>query len=335
MKRKLLYVSKSILALRSFATMLLFISAISVGWGDNYLIWKNKSATNWIQSSLGSADEVTVTLDANETYEFYLKDGSQNVWKFSTSNTVEIQNGTGYTLVQNTDGYNGTITNAAAGSYKFKPTWNGSTPILTVTFPASSSIYTPVLEKADEISCFYEVKSKDYSYIYAWTESGSNKTEYAGGWPGTQMKNVGTTADGKVIYKWTYSGSTAPAKVIFSVGNSSNQTSNLDFTNHGYYVDGAYNRTITAVAETKYSVTIQANEGGTVYPEGEQQVGSTAFNINATANTGYTFSNWTTTGGVSVTDANAASTTITATAAGSVKANFTSTSSDAYYLPNS
>lgn len=335
MKRKLLYVSKSILALRSFATMLLFISAISVGWGTNYIHWGESGIGGWSDAELsgsGSTETTTITLTAEKNYEFVLKKGDNTWWKFN--GTVEVKSGTEYSL-STSNGQNGKISNATGGTYTFTVKWdNNGNPTLTVTFPASSSTYTPVLENANEISCFYEVNSKDYSYIYAWTESGSNKTEYAGDWPGTQMKKVGTTADGKAIYKWTYSGSTAPAKVIFSVGNSSNQTSNLDFTNHGYYVDGAYNRTITAVAETKYSVNISAGEGGTVSPTGDQQVGSTAVDIKAEANTGYTFSNWTTTGGVSVTDANAATTTITATAAGSVKANFTSTSSDAYYLPN-
>ncbi|MCI6473485.1 MAG: starch-binding protein [Bacteroidales bacterium] len=316
--------------------MLLFISAISVGWGTNYIHWGESGIGGWSDAELsgsGSTETTTITLTAEKNYEFVLKKGDNTWWKFN--GTVEVKSGTGYSL-STSNGQNGKISNATGGTYTFTVKWdNNGNPTLTVTFPASSSTYTPVLENANEISCFYEVNSKDYSYIYAWTESGSNKTEYAGDWPGTQMKKVGTTADGKAIYKWTYSGSTAPAKVIFSVGNSSNQTSNLDFTNHGYYVDGAYNRTITAVAETKYSVNISAGEGGTVSPTGDQQVGSTAVDIKAEANTGYTFSNWTTTGGVSVTDANAASTTITATAAGSVKANFTSTSSDAYYLPNS
>ena len=137
MKRKLLGFTKSIVALRSFATMLLFISAFTVGWGDNYLIWKSQSASTWTESSLGSSDEVTITLEANVSYEFYLKDGSSNLWKFSNDATIEITGGTGYTLVQNTNGYNGTITNAAAGNYKFKPAWNNGKPTLTVTFPSS------------------------------------------------------------------------------------------------------------------------------------------------------------------------------------------------------
>ena len=332
MKRKLLGFTKSIVVLRSFATMLLFISAFTVGWGDNYLIWKSQSASTWTESSLGSSDEVTITLEANVSYEFYLKDGSSNLWKFSNDATFEITDGTGYTLVKNTNGYNGTITNAAAGNYKFKPAWNNGTPTLTVTFPVVA--YTPVLDKANEISCFYEVGSNDYSYIYVW----NGDTKYAGGFPGTQMTQVGTTADGKKIYKWTYTGSETkvPANVIFSLGNSSGQTQNLEFKNHGYYIDGTWDREITAVAETKYTVTISAGDGGTVSPSGDQQVGSTPVSITAFVSTGYTFSGWTKTGGVEIAEENNANTTITATSPGTVTANFkANTSSTTFYLPNS
>ena len=71
-----------------------------------------------------------------------------------------------------------------------------------------------------------------------------------------------------------------------------------------------------------YAVTISAGTGGSVSPSGEQQVGSTAVAIEATPETGYAFDNWAVTGGATVADASAASTTVTATAAGTVTANF-------------
>ncbi|MGN0186478.1 MAG: InlB B-repeat-containing protein [Paludibacteraceae bacterium] len=76
-------------------------------------------------------------------------------------------------------------------------------------------------------------------------------------------------------------------------------------------------------APTTYTVTISAGEGGSVEPSGAQQVGSTAVAITATADTGYAFDSWTvTSGNVTITDASAASTTITATSDGEVTANF-------------
>ena len=71
-----------------------------------------------------------------------------------------------------------------------------------------------------------------------------------------------------------------------------------------------------------FAVTISAGANGSVAPTGSQQVGSTNVTIKATANTGYKFKNWTKTGGVVIANANNATTTITATANGTVTANF-------------
>lgn len=71
-----------------------------------------------------------------------------------------------------------------------------------------------------------------------------------------------------------------------------------------------------------YKVTISAGEGGSVDPTGDQQIGSTPVNITATQNSGYEFVNWTATGGVKVANASSARTTVTATEAGTLKANF-------------
>lgn len=71
-----------------------------------------------------------------------------------------------------------------------------------------------------------------------------------------------------------------------------------------------------------YAVTISTDGNGTVSPSGNQQVGEAPVSITATANTSYKFKNWTTTGGVVIANATNATTTITATAMGTVKANF-------------
>ena len=88
---------------------------------------------------------------------------------------------------------------------------------------------------------------------------------------------------------------------------------------------------------TTHKVNIVAGIGGTVYPEGEQQVGSTPVSITATPSDGFSFVNWTATGnGITIADATNASTTITATSDGSVTAVFISTptpSGGTYYLP--
>ncbi|MBO5012966.1 MAG: InlB B-repeat-containing protein [Paludibacteraceae bacterium] len=82
-------------------------------------------------------------------------------------------------------------------------------------------------------------------------------------------------------------------------------------------------KTVTAQwTEITYAVTISAGDNGSVNPSGTQQVGASGLSVTATANTGYKFKNWTVTDGAQVTDANSATTTITATADGTVTANF-------------
>lgn len=99
----------------------------------------------------------------------------------------------------------------------------------------------------------------------------------------------------------------------------------------------------TSAPETKYKVTISAGTGGGVNLSSAQQIGSTGVSVTATADEGYTFDKWTTTGGVSVASTTSAKTTVTATADGTLTANFkatepidpqlgTSSNGKAYYL---
>lgn len=90
------------------------------------------------------------------------------------------------------------------------------------------------------------------------------------------------------------------------------------------------NVTITPIwTEKTYSVTISAGNGGTVSPSGSKTIGQvTKTTVTATPNANYEFVNWTTTGGVVVANTSSASTTITATAAGTLTANFRSTATN-------
>ena len=109
--------------------------------------------------------------------------------------------------------------------------------------------FEPTLDKKDEISCFLET-SNTAAGAYVWAE-GATATEYAGKWPGESMEKVGSTNAGKNVFKWTYSGTltTAPTNIIFldGSGNKIKGDVDLDFKNHGYYVDGDYTKTITKV----------------------------------------------------------------------------------------
>lgn len=80
----------------------------------------------------------------------------------------------------------------------------------------------------------------------------------------------------------------------------------------------------TGSAETLYDITVTSNDTtmGTVSASSVQAGETTNPTITATPLDGYEFDNWTTTGGASVASANSATTTVSATAAGTVTANF-------------
>ncbi len=130
---------------------------------------------------------------------------------------------------------------------------DGKTETGSVTYKKVKA-YVPALGKADEISCFLET-SNTAAAVYVWNNKVSPVIKYAGDWNDAINKKlplVGKSVSGKNVFKWTYDGTetTAPTHIIFLDGNGNKLTNNdVDFVNHGYYVDGAYSNTVTKVHE--------------------------------------------------------------------------------------
>lgn len=128
----------------------------------------------------------------------------------------------------------------------------GKTETGSVTYKKVKA-YVPELGKADEISCFLET-SNAAAAVYVWNNKVSPVIKYAGDWNDAINKKlplVGKSVSGKNVFKWTYDGTetTAPTHIIFLDGNGNHLTNNVDFVNHGYYVDGTYSTTVTKVHE--------------------------------------------------------------------------------------
>ncbi len=126
----------------------------------------------------------------------------------------------------------------------------GKTETGSVTYKKVKA-YVPELGKADEISCFLET-SNAAAAVYVWNDKVSPKIEHAGAWNEAINKKlplVGKSVSGKNVFKWTYDGdeTSAPSQLIFLDGNGNKVTAEVDFVNHGYYVDGTYSTTITKV----------------------------------------------------------------------------------------
>lgn len=130
----------------------------------------------------------------------------------------------------------------------------GNTETGSVTYKKVKA-YVPELGKADEISCFLET-SNAAAAVYVWNNNVKPIIKYAGEWNDAINKKlplVGKSVSGKNVFKWTYDGTetTAPAQLIFLDGNGNKLTNNVDFVNHGYYVDGTYSTTVTKVHENE------------------------------------------------------------------------------------
>ena len=131
----------------------------------------------------------------------------------------------------------------------FGMTFNG-----LVVQPSSAAVmandYTPAVTE-DEVSVFLET-SYDNAKIWAWNDKVKQFTTAA--WPGDAMTLMGTK-DGKNVFKWTYTGGTEiPTGVIFTHDGEKLVDGNLDFKNHGYYVEGNFTKTIETAPAGKVKV---------------------------------------------------------------------------------
>ena len=129
---------------------------------------------------------------------------------------------------------------------------DGKTETGSVTYKKVKA-YVPELGKADEISCFLET-SNAAAAVYVWNDKVSPVIQHAGAWNDAINKKlplVGKSVSGKNVFKWTYDGTetSAPTQIIFLDGNGNKITADVEFVNHGYYVDGTYSTTVTKVHE--------------------------------------------------------------------------------------
>lgn len=120
-----------------------------------------------------------------------------------------------------------------------------------------------------EVCAFFEQPAssnwKGDITCWAWDKSGN----YTGGtWPGSKCEKVGTTSDGKTVWKWTWNGSyvkeksasastttSLPTDIIFTNkkanSNSGAQTLNMKFNNGNYYGDNVTYGNATGISVIK------------------------------------------------------------------------------------
>ena len=96
--------------------------------------------------------------------------------------------------------------------------------------------YNPTVTE-DEISVFLET-SFDNAKVWAWNNENPQLTN--AGWPGDAMTLMGKTANGKNVFKWTYTGDKgAPTAIIVTHdGEKKLNGGDQKYVNHGDYVEG-------------------------------------------------------------------------------------------------
>lgn len=195
--------------------------------------------------------QVTATLNNATSGTFSVNGGAaQSISASGTTFTLGQDDATTYTVTWTaTDG-----TQENSGSVVY----NKITP------------YVPAVS-ANEISCFVESNAET---IGIWVWDATNKTNYTGGvWANKpNMELMGVNAQGKNIFKWTYTGSLTaiPEKVIFIADGV--QSDDLTYTNNGYYINNVVDHVVTAtdvpdVPDPSYSLVCAdatAQQGQTV-----------------------------------------------------------------------
>ena len=178
-----------------------------------------------------SEETTTITATAENATSAWIQVDGGSKQTFTTSTTVTIGSGVDY-------GKSITISWGATGS-------DGKTATGSATYNKVKA-YTPTLSSKDEVSCFLETAS-DNAKIWAWNTTVRQFTENK--WPGDAMTLVGKVANGNNVFKWTYTGTeSAPTKVIFTHdGETRFVSEDIEFKNHGYYIDGVWNKEITEV----------------------------------------------------------------------------------------
>lgn len=242
------------------------------------------------------------------------KDGGAIVVNFQGSGNVSVANGGSYatpgTYVDRVSGNTWTITSTTISGQTdatgIAVLYDGNTTPTEPTDP--TEVYTPTVV-AGEVSCFLETPTEGTITAYVWKDS----QPYASAWPGESMTRMGKAENGNTIYKWTYTGSRndVPTGLLFVRNGQKIVDADIDFVNHGYYVEGVYNKTITAEGEepteptTHTAYFVNTENWPTIYVwawnssnEAENYTGGTwpgqmATNTGLTSDDGYEIWQWT------------------------------------------
>lgn len=222
-----------------------------------------KGSTNFTKKEVAEVNRFHNALAGQKSYyaqsggvASVCRQGGAVIVKGNGSGQVTATNGGGYTqpgtytdkVSGNTFTVTATTISGTVGESGIAVLYNGENTTPTPEpepEPEPGEVYTPTITTG-EVSVFYEAPAGVTSVaIWAWNTTAN----FTGGvWASKpDMELKGKSANGNNIFKWTYTGSESgmPESVIFIPAGGA-QTDDLEYVNNGYYVQGVYNRTITA-----------------------------------------------------------------------------------------
>ena len=212
--------------------------------------------------------------------------------------------------------YGSTITyTATAGTgYTFKGFSTSNSTSLPASLSASGKTVTASGYGSTSNTTYYAYfTANQYTITYKDQGNTTFSGTHASGYPTTHTYGTTTTLATATRTGYTFEGwHTDPA--------CTNKVTSLGAT--AYTANITLYAKWTEIVEEKFAVTINNDGNGTTTPSGEQQVGASGISVTATAKEGYRFKNWTATTGITITNTTSATTTIKASQAGTVTANF-------------
>lgn len=242
--------------------LLLVVGGVNVASADNYV----KGSWDWDNPTIFTFTDgfgtATVTLEANTTYAFGIMDGSTF---FKNEGTMTESNCKNWGF--RTDSNNAQITTTTAGAYTFKIHWVGSTPYVSVFYPAQPKEFIVHFKNTANWS-------KVYAYRFlAGTES------HEANFPGKEIsENPNNPGYYDVTFSDTYN------RIVFSAGdnNDSNKSGDvvINFERETWVEDNATTTTTAPNNWVGYTRNVTSGNFGTIcLPYAATVTGATVFEI--------------------------------------------------------
>ena len=293
-----------------YAAMLLMVLTLGVGqtWATYYYCGE-KSTSSW-----SSFHAMTLSTDGLYWYKSF-----SGAHQFKITDADNWDNGN-WGEANVSAGFNGTGTNIGDYSHNGNAyTWESGSHYIIVYIPNTVINQTSSPKICASTSLPSNTNANTTLYIKHRWGSTDDKD-----WAWETM-----SASGSNTYEYTYKGEWGEAGCnIHTAKSDANFINKSDITNNASFSAGnevifTYNIKTNAltITESKYTVTLTNATASSVLAGYK-----TKPTITAQDKTGYNFSNWSVTGGATVTSSTSSSTTVAASAAGTATANYTAKS---------